>query len=497
MIPIINPKGEIIAFGGRIIDQGEPKYLNSPETPLFEKGRELFGLPQARQALRETDTAIVTEGYMDVIALAQNGVGNAVATLGTATTPTHIQKLLRQVDRIVFCFDGDRAGRKAAWRALENSLEALVDNKRLAFVFLPAEHDPDSYIREFGPEAFEACVKKAVPLSRQLLEHAGAECDLDSAEGRARMMTQAIPLIAMLPEGALRGLIADELAQVTKASSEDVRRRLQAQLAKAAGGGSGERGGERHGERGAPHASGTSADIDDAPFFGDEPPAFEPDFGEHEPFWDGGGQTDGGRGSRGPQGDRSRGDWKGRGGKGNWRNEGGRWQSRGRATPPRPLPRAATPLDRIAWVLVASSGTWEQLPATAHDILCDQPSPYGPFFRWLDRLLLDQGALEAAELLQGMREADGEPGSTGADAPLSALAERITRLHDFGTGAEHHAADLLSLIRPLELEALREELDMLLQAGELSEAAEARKLELVRLTRDLKLEISQQRPISA
>jgi DNA primase len=120
MIPIVNP-GEIIAFGGRIIDQGEPKYLNSPETPLFEKGRELFGLPQARQALRETNTAIVTEGYMDVIALSQNGVGNAVATLGTATTPTHVQKLLRQVDRIVFCFDGDNAGRKAAWRALENA----------------------------------------------------------------------------------------------------------------------------------------------------------------------------------------------------------------------------------------------------------------------------------------------------------------------------------------------------------------------------------------
>jgi DNA primase len=136
MIPIVNPKGEIIAFGGRIIDQGEPKYLNSPETPLFEKGRELFGLPQARQALRETNTAIVTEGYMDVIALSQNGVGNAVATLGTATTPTHVQKLLRQVDRIVFSFDGDNAGRKAAWRALENALEALADNKQIGFVFL-------------------------------------------------------------------------------------------------------------------------------------------------------------------------------------------------------------------------------------------------------------------------------------------------------------------------------------------------------------------------
>ncbi len=493
MFPIRNPQGEVIGFGGRVLDKGEPKYLNSPETPVFSKGRELYGLFEGRSALRNKGFALVTEGYMDVVALAQWGFGNAVATLGTACTHEHVQKLFRFTEQIVFSFDGDAAGRRAAGRALEAALPFATDTRRISFLFLPEEHDPDSYIREFGPEAFEACVKKAVPLSRQLLEHAGAECDLDSAEGRARLMTQAIPLIALMPEGALRGLIADELAQVAKASSDDVRRRLEAQLTKAAGGGSGDRGGER----GAPRASGASSSIGDAPFYSNEPPAFEPDFGEHEPFWDGGGQADGGRSSRGPQGDRGRSDWKGRGGKGNWRNEGGRWQSRGRVTPPRPLPRAATPLDRIAWVLVASSGTWEQLPASAHDILCDQPSPYGPFFRWLDRLVLDQGALGAAELLQGMRDADGGPEGAGADAPLSALAERITRLHDFGAGAEHSLGDLLSLIRPLELEALREELDMLLQAGELSEAAEARKLELVRLTRDLKLEISQQRPISA
>lgn len=492
MFPIRNPQGEVIGFGGRVLDKGEPKYLNSPETPVFSKGRELYGLFEGRAALRNKGFALVTEGYMDVVALAQWGFGNAVATLGTACTHEHVQKLFRFTEQIVFSFDGDAAGRRAAGRALEAALPFATDTRRISFLFLPEEHDPDSYIREFGPEAFEACVKKAVPLSRQLLEHAGAECDLDSAEGRARLMTQAIPLIALLPEGALRGLIADELAQVAKASSDDVRRRLEAQLVKAAGGGSGDRGGERQGERGASRPSGASSSFDDAPFFGNEPPAFEPDFGEPEPFWDGGGH-----GSRGHQGERGRGDWKGRGGKGNWRNEGGRWQSRGRVTPPRPLPRAVTPLDRIASVLVSSSGTWEQLPTTAHDILCDQPSPYGPFFRWLDRLLLDQGALEAAELLQGMREADGGLDDAGAEAPLSALAERITRLHDFGASAEHSLSDLLSLIRPLELEALREELDMLLQAGELSEAAEARKLELVRLTRDLKLEISQQRPISA
>ncbi|MER2539135.1 MAG: DNA primase [Azonexus sp.] len=224
MIPIINPKGDIIAFGGRIIDQGEPKYLNSPETPLFEKGRELFGLPQARQALRETDTAIVTEGYMDVIALAQNGVGNAVATLGTATTATHVTKLLRQVDRIVFCFDGDNAGRKAAWRALENSLEALADNKRLAFIFLPQEHDPDSYIREFGKEQFDRQVTQAMPLSDFLLRELAQRCDLTSSEGKAQLIYEAKPLLLKLPTPLLRLQLVKRLAEASGFAQSEVER---------------------------------------------------------------------------------------------------------------------------------------------------------------------------------------------------------------------------------------------------------------------------------
>jgi DNA primase len=224
MIPIINPKGDIIAFGGRIIDQGEPKYLNSPETPLFEKGRELFGLPQARQALRETDTAIVTEGYMDVIALAQNGVGNAVATLGTATTATHVTKLLRQVDRIVFCFDGDNAGRKAAWRALENSLEALADNKRLAFIFLPQDHDPDSYIREFGKEQFDRQVTQAMPLSDFLLRELAQRCDLTSSEGKAQLIYEAKPLLLKLPTPLLRLQLVKRLAEASGFAQSEVER---------------------------------------------------------------------------------------------------------------------------------------------------------------------------------------------------------------------------------------------------------------------------------
>ncbi len=224
MIPIINPKGEVIAFGGRIIGPGEPKYLNSPETPLFEKGRELFGLPQARAALRETDTAIVVEGYMDVIALAQLGVGNAVATLGTATTAMHVQKLLRQVDRIVFCFDGDNAGRKAAWRALENSLEALPEQKTIGFVFLPEAHDPDSFVREFGKDAFNRMVAQATPLSDFLLRELGRQCDLTSAEGKAKLVADAKPLLQKLQTPLLRLQLVKRLAEASGFSQPEVER---------------------------------------------------------------------------------------------------------------------------------------------------------------------------------------------------------------------------------------------------------------------------------
>ena len=224
MFPIINQKGEIIAFGGRVIGEGEPKYLNSPETPLFEKGRELFGLPQARQALREQDTAIVVEGYMDVVALAQHGVGNAVATLGTATTAIHVQKLLRQVDRIVYCFDGDSAGRKAAWRALENSLEALPAQKSIGFVFLAAQDDPDSFVREQGKAAFERLIAQATPLSEFLLHELKSRCEMNSAEGRARLVAEAKPLLLRLQTPLLRLQLVKRLAEETGFSQQEVER---------------------------------------------------------------------------------------------------------------------------------------------------------------------------------------------------------------------------------------------------------------------------------
>ena len=227
MFPIRNPRGRVIGFGGRVIDAGEPKYLNSPETPVFQKGQELYGLFEARQAIREAGFALVVEGYMDVVALAQHGVANAVATLGTACTPTHVQKLLRQTERVTFSFDGDAAGQKAAWRALEASLPLATDDKALSFLFLPTEHDPDSYIRERGRDAFLDAVRGALPLSEYALREVARTNDLRTAEGRAKAQFDARPLVKALPAGALRMQMVRSLSAITGASVEEIAESFQ------------------------------------------------------------------------------------------------------------------------------------------------------------------------------------------------------------------------------------------------------------------------------
>src|SRR6478672_1449293 len=199
MFPIRNVKGECIGFGGRVLGEGTPKYLNSPETPVFSKGRELYGLWEARNALREAGYVLVTEGYMDVIGLAQLGFPNAVATLGTACTTDHVQKLFRFTDSVVFSFDGDDAGRRAARKALDGALPYATDVRTVKFLFLPAEHDPDSYIREYGRDAFARFVQQAVPLSVSLMEAVAESCDLSTAEGRSRMLSAARPMWTQLP----------------------------------------------------------------------------------------------------------------------------------------------------------------------------------------------------------------------------------------------------------------------------------------------------------
>lgn len=214
MFPIRNPRGQVIGFGGRVLDAGEPKYMNSPETALFSKGRELYGLFEARDALRGSDCAIVVEGYMDVVMLAQHGVGNAVATLGTATTPDHVRKLSRLVERVVFAFDGDAAGRKAAWRALEACLPHAQDTKRMEFLFLPPEHDPDSYVRAHGLAGFEQLLAQAVPLSEFMVSELSSRADLSEPEGRARFLALARPLLQALPAAALRMQLLHRVAEV-------------------------------------------------------------------------------------------------------------------------------------------------------------------------------------------------------------------------------------------------------------------------------------------
>src|SRR5688572_26101179 len=193
MFPIYSARAAVIGFGGRVMGAGEPKYLNSPETPLFEKGREVYGLVQARDAIRAAGRALVVEGYMDVVALAQFEVGYSVATLGTATTPVHVSKLLRLADELVFCFDGDAAGRKAAWRALEVSLPLAADHKPIRFLFLPDGEDPDTFIRRHGKEAFEQRVREAPTLSQFLLDQLRSDAELSTAEGRAGFTTAARP----------------------------------------------------------------------------------------------------------------------------------------------------------------------------------------------------------------------------------------------------------------------------------------------------------------
>lgn len=222
MFPIRNIKGELIGFGGRIIGKGEPKYLNSPETPVFSKGNELYGLYEGSKAIRKEGCVIVVEGYMDVVGLAQLGIANAVATLGTATTPMHIQKLLRASDKIIFSFDGDKAGRRAAWRALQTCLPLLRDDISIRFLFLPSEHDPDSYIRQFGEEAFRACLSESDALSTFFLNELASHHKVNEVEGRSALVHEAKPLLALIPEITLKVQLQNELARLTQLTPEEL-----------------------------------------------------------------------------------------------------------------------------------------------------------------------------------------------------------------------------------------------------------------------------------
>jgi len=404
MFPIRNVKGEVIAFGGRVLDKGEPKYLNSPETPVFSKGRELYGLFEARQGLRDKGYVLVTEGYMDVVALAQLGFPNAVATLGTACTAEHVHKLLRFTEKVVFSFDGDAAGRRAAGRALEAALPHATDTRSFRFLFLPKEHDPDSYVREHGAKAFEQYVQGALPLSQQLIEMAQHDCDMATAEGRARMLAQAKPLWSALPEGALQKQLLSELAVKGNLPLADLQglwrtasRPRRAERASDADGG-----GPWHD---AP------PDLDEANAASSGSDAFHPP-GDGRPRRFQGGQP-GFRGNR-PMNPK--------------------WAARAREEAEldaqRRQPRSApkTPESRAVQMLFGHPEYWDQLTADEHELLHALPAPYGPLVAWLERDHSEHGPRPWAILSHALREdpalgeealaiadGDADPGATYAD----------------------------------------------------------------------------------
>lgn len=389
MFPIRNVKGECIGFGGRVLGDEKPKYLNSPETPVFHKGRELYGLFEARTAIREHGYALVTEGYMDVVALAQLGFPNAVATLGTACTPEHVHKLLRFTESVVFSFDGDAAGRRAARKALDGALPHATDTRSIKFLFLPAEHDPDSFIREHGTDAFARQVAEALPLSRFLIESAREGCDLATAEGRAHMASNARPLWTALPEGILKRQVLGELADLTLLRAQD--------LADLWGQAAGREASPRH------QGAGTGAPARQAPMAHDHaPPAW--DAPSDASTWQPQGEPSGGYG--GAYATRPPLRKGGRDGKGGWK-----YRDRDAPWPPQPrLPRTppASRTDHAARLLLSHMAFLEELTPDDHATLCKLPAPHGPLFSWLETQFHEYGPVPWAVLRESLREHECE-----------------------------------------------------------------------------------------
>jgi len=486
MFPIRNPRGQTIGFGGRVLGQGEPKYLNSPETPLFSKGRELYGLFEGRDAIRAADCVIVVEGYMDVVMLAQHGVRNAVATLGTATTAQHVQKLLRLVDRVVFAFDGDAAGRRAAWRALEACLPLAADTKRIDFLFLPPEHDPDSFVREHGAQGFAEHLSTAQPLSEFMLRELAGRVDLGTPEGRARMQADARPLLQAMPPAALRLQLAQAVATKVGIRGEDMLRYLEADTD---GGRGAEAGGARRrdGEGGGGRRDGP-------------PDGSVRDGGWREGSgggWQGGGQGGGGQGGGGRGGgpgwrdasgggrtpdaggpgarfgrDRPTGRWPDRDGRGErW---SGRWSDRWRPVP-RPMPVSLPDLPRRARLLLS-----------LHPVLAREswPTDFVPqaVVDWLGRVAtLPEGA-SFAQLVESLR----------GEAPELAAALEAEAAQDRGLlaelGVDEARREFEGALARMREQRLREEVDRLAQGGLGDDVQRARYAELQALRKSLSSE---------
>ncbi len=419
MFPIRNVKGECIGFGGRVLGDEKPKYLNSPETPVFSKGRELYGLFEARSAIRDQGYVLVTEGYMDVVALAQLGFPNAVATLGTACTSEHVHKLFRFTDAVVFSFDGDAAGRRAARKALDGALPYATDVRSIKFLFLPAEHDPDSYIREHGKEAFARCVSEAVPLSRFLVDSARDGCDLNTAEGRAHLASNAAPLWKQMPDGALKRQLLGEIAALVQLAPRELGElwepaaraaspRNATQTAQAGGGHAPGRDGRKPWNRnkGAardPFASGSSFGSEFASFSG---------------------------------GNRS-------------------------------LP--ASRADHAARIFLGNTQAWDLFPAEDHAMLCALPPPHGPLFVWLEQQLHSHGPQPWAAMREGLRGHLAE-----------ALAMRLMSASEMAAGGNDAETlqELRNLMRRMVVEDIKAQETAAIEAARVDPAALERYREL-------------------
>jgi DNA primase len=371
MFPIRNIKGECIGFGGRVLGDDKPKYLNSPETPVFSKGRELYGLFEARSALREQGYVLVTEGYMDVVALAQLGFPNAVATLGTACTTEHVQKLFRFTDSVVFSFDGDAAGRRAARKALDGALPYATDVRSIKFLFLPAEHDPDSFIRANGREAFARYVSEATPLSRFLIESAREGLDLNTAEGRAHLSSNAKPLWSAMPEGALKMQLLGEIADLVQLTGRELSALWNPTAAKPA----------------------------------------------RDSVWKKG------------AGNFNKGD------AGNWGNGTGSGFAQGRGNSrPGSRSQPASRADHATRILLGQSALWDLLGNEDHALLCELPEPHGPLLAWLEGQMHEHGALPWAALREALIGHENEELAlrlmSGPTIPVEPVSESAPELRD-------------------------------------------------------------------